>query len=339
MKKRILVTGGAGYIGAHTMGDLIEHGYEVFCVDNFSRSDQSLIEGVERICGKKVPFEQLELTNKNEVLDFFGREKFDGIIHFAAFKSVGESVLDPLLYYHNNCKSLLHILLAMQQYSISNFIFSSSCSVYGNLSVMQVNELTPLGKANSPYGRTKQIAEEMIVDFAKQSSSNFISLRYFNPVGAHPSAQIGEISMDKPSNVFPALLQFALGKLKEFYILGNDYPTPDGTCIRDYVHVCDIAKAHRLALEYCLSKKAAQNYEVINLGTGKGLSVKEIVQAVEKIIHVKLDCTLASRRPGDVSSIYTSNKLAYEKLGWQADYQLEDMIKSAWEWEKSRLSH
>jgi UDP-glucose 4-epimerase len=246
-------------------------------------------------------------------------------------------VLDPLLYYHNNCKSLLHILLAVQEYSINNFIFSSSCSVYGDLSVMPVNELTILGKANSPYGRTKQIGEEMIVDFAKQSTSNFISLRYFNPVGAHPSALIGEISMDKPSNVFPALLQFALGKQKEFFILGNDYPTPDGTCIRDYVHVCDIAKAHRLALAYCLSKNAAQNYQVINLGTGKGLSVKEIVQAVERICNLKLDCNLAPRRPGDVSSIYTSNKLAFEKLGWQAEYQLEDMIKSAWEWEKSRI--
>ena len=323
-----------GYIGAHTLVDLIEKDFEVFCLDNFSRSDDRLLQGVKKITGKNVPFARLELTDEKAVNDFFENEKFDGIIHFAAFKSVGESVLQPLLYYRNNIQSLINVLRAVDQFRIPVFIFSSSCSVYGDLITMPVTEETLLGKAQSPYGRTKQIGEEIIKDLSKSGKTKFMSLRYFNPVGAHPSAHIGEIPFGKPGNLIPAITQFASGKQKEFYVFGNDYPTPDGSCIRDYVHVCDVARAHRLALEYTLKNDAKENYQVINLGSGKGLSVKEIVAAFEKVSNQKLDYTLALRRPGDVATIYTSNNLALEKLNWKPEYSLDSMLRSAWEWEE-----
>jgi UDP-glucose 4-epimerase len=335
MKKHILVSGAAGYIGAHTLVDLIENDYEVMGVDNFSRGEKRMLEGVEKITAKKVPFQQLELCNEEAVLAFFKKYTFDGIIHFAAYKAVGESVLTPLLYYQNNIQSLLNLLHALQKMEVPNFIFSSSCSVYGELTQMPVDENTPLGNPLSPYGRTKQIGEEIIKDVAKISKSQFISLRYFNPVGAHPSALIGEIPYGKPNNVVPAITQFASGKQAEFCILGTDYPTPDGTCIRDYVHVCDIARAHRLALEYSFQKNSTNNYEVFNLGSGQGLSVKEIVAAFEKVSGQKLNYTQAPRRSGDVSAIYTSNKLAHQKLNWQPEFTTEEMLRSAWEWEKS----
>lgn len=334
--KRILVTGGAGYIGAHTLVDLIEQGYEVCSIDNFSRNDGTLLKGVTKITGREIESYELELTDAKAVKAFFEQKKFDGIIHFAAFKSVGESVLNPLLYYHNNLISLSNLLSAVNEFEMADFIFSSSCSVYGDLSNMPVSEATALGKAKSPYGRTKQIGEEIIKDFALNCKCNFISLRYFNPVGAHASSLIGEIPYGQPSNVIPALTQFAIGKQKAFSIYGTDYPTPDGTCIRDYVHVCDVARAHRLAFEYASKMSGTNNYEVFNLGSGSGMSVKEIVAAFEKITKIKLDVSIAPRRFGDVSAIYTSTNLALEKLNWEPEFSLDEMIKSAWQWEISR---
>ncbi|GDX52457.1 UDP-glucose 4-epimerase [Bacteroidota bacterium] len=341
--EKILVTGGCGYIGSHTIVDLVQKGFEVISIDNFSRSDKKMLEGVRKITGKEIQNYKIDLCDLEATKNVFEENKnITGIIHFAAYKAVGESVEQPLLYYRNNLVSLINILECAVQYNIPNFIFSSSCSVYGNIKTLPVNEETPLPEAASPYGRTKQIGEEIIFDTSKACNTRFIMLRYFNPVGAHPSAEIGELPIGKPSNLFPSVFYTSLRKMNELIVHGNDYETPDGSCIRDYIHVMDIAEAHSLSLLYLMKNKNSveeknkQNLkvEVMNLGTGQGYSVLEVIKAFEKLAGVKLNYKIGERRPGDVAAIYTDNKKAIEKLGWKNLKGLDEMILSAWRWTK-----
>lgn len=329
----ILVTGGCGYIGSHTIADLLENGYDVVSVDNNSRSTTQLLEGVQKITGKKVTNYKVDLCNFDETRKIFEKHKIDGIIHFAAFKSVDESVKFPLLYFQNNLVSQINILRCTEEFKIPNFVFSSSCSVYGNADVIPVTEETKLKEAESPYGRTKQIGEDMIRDIAKISASRYILLRYFNPVGSHPSALIGEVPFGRPSNLIPAITQFAIGKLPGLKVYGTDYDTRDGSCIRDFIHVSDIARAHTLAID-CLVKGATpSNCEILNLGTGNGVTVLEAIHAFEKISGKKLGYELADRRPGDVVAVYANNDKAKTMLGWKPQFSLDDMMNTAWKWE------
>lgn len=335
MNKKILVTGGLGYIGSHTMVDLIKKGFDVVCVDNLSRGDKRLLKGVEQIVQKKVKHYTIDLCDEAALKQLFKKEKaFGGIIHFAAYKSVNESVREPLLYYHNNLKSLVNLLDVTVSYNVPYFIFSSSCSVYGDLHHMPVREETPLGVIASPYARSKRIGEEIIDDLSKQHQTKFISLRYFNPVGAHPSAHIGELLKGKPENLIPAITQFASGKLPSFYIHGTDYPTRDGTCIRDYIHVCDIAIAHRKALQYLMRTKPVKQHQIINLGSGTGTSVLEAIRAFERVASQKLHYTVGARRAGDVVQIYADNTLAKKILNWEPQYSLDAMMRTAWKWQQ-----
>ena len=330
----ILVTGGCGYIGSHTVVDLIENGYEVIIVDNNSRSGNQLLDGAQKITGKKITHYKTDVCNEEEVRNIFRQHKIDGIIHFAAFKSVDESVKEPLLYFQNNLVSQINMLRCSEEFGVKNFVFSSSCSVYGNAKEIPVTEMTVLEKAESPYGRTKQIGEDMIRDLAHASSSNFILLRYFNPAGAHTSAVIGEVTFGRPSNLVPAITQFAKGKLPGLKVFGTDYATRDGSCIRDFVHVCDIAHAHTLAMNYLVHQKNQTNCEVFNLGTGNGVTVLETIKAFEAVTGKKLDYQLAERRPGDVVAVYANNDKARNLLGWQPKYDLQDIMRTAWEWEQ-----
>ncbi|MDP4261660.1 MAG: UDP-glucose 4-epimerase GalE [Bacteroidota bacterium] len=329
----ILVTGGCGYIGAHTIVDLLENGYDVICVDNNSRSATRLLEGAEKIAGRKVMNYKTDLCDFEATRKIFEQHPVEGIIHFAAFKAVDESVREPLLYFQNNLISQINMLRCAEEYKVHHFVFSSSCSVYGNADVIPVTEETPLKKAESPYGRTKQIGEDMISDLAKVSAGRFILLRYFNPVGAHPSAIIGEVPFGKPSNLVPAITQFAAGKLPFLKVYGTDYDTRDGSCIRDFVHVCDIAHAHTLAMDYLAKNNNGTNCEILNLGTGNGVTVLEAIHAFEKVTGKKLDYTMAERRTGDVVAVYANNDKARKLLGWSPRYGLEDMMRTAWEWE------
>jgi UDP-glucose 4-epimerase len=332
---RILVTGGCGYIGAHSIVDLVQKGYEVLCVDDLSRSNGSLLKGIKQITGKEIDFVKIDLSDKEAVVELFEKEKnIDGIIHFAAYRLVGESVQFPLLYFRNNIDSLIYLLEGAEKNGVKNFIFSSSCSVYGNIDKMPVTENTPLNEAESPYGRSKQICELMIKDTSKASKMNFMILRYFNPVGAHESALIGEIPFGKPSNLVPAITQTAMGVLPEFVINGKDYPTRDGTCIRDYIHVMDIAEAHTLALNYFEKVKQKSNCEVFNLGSGTGVSVKEMVDVFEKVSDRKLNYRYGPRRDGDVVTVYADRTLAEKQLGWKPKYSIDDMMQTAWKWEQ-----
>lgn len=341
--EKILVTGGCGYIGSHTIVDLVQKGFEVISIDNFSRSDKKMLEGVRKITGKEIVNYEIDLCNLTATKKIFEENKnITGIIHFAAYKAVGESVEQPLLYFRNNLISLINILECAVQFNVPNFIFSSSCSVYGDVKTLPVNEETPLPEAASPYGRTKQIGEEIISDTANACNTRFIMLRYFNPVGAHPSTEIGELPIGKPSNLFPSVFYTALGKTNELEVHGNDYETPDGSCIRDYIHVMDIAAAHSLSLLYLMKNKITDeesknrnwNVEVMNLGTGKGYSVFEVINAYERISGQKLNYRIGDRRPGDVAAIYSDNKKAIEKLGWTDLKNLDEMILSAWRWTK-----
>lgn len=329
----ILVTGGCGYIGSHTIADLLENGYDVISVDNNSRSTLQLLEGVQKIAGKKVTNYKTDLCNFDDTRKIFEQHKIDGIIHFAAFKSVDESVQHPLMYFQNNLVSQINILRCSEEFKVPHFVFSSSCSVYGNADVIPVTEETPLKKAESPYGRTKQIGEDMIHDLARISASKFVLLRYFNPAGAHPSAIIGEVPFGRPSNLVPAITQFAAGKLQALKVFGTDYATRDGSCIRDFVHVSDIAHAHTLAIDYLANKKPASNCEILNLGTGNGVTVLEAIHAFEKVTGKKLNYELAGRRPGDVVAVYANNSKARMLLNWIPRYNLDDMMKTAWQWE------
>jgi UDP-glucose 4-epimerase len=335
MAKKILITGGCGYIGSHTIVDLIENGFEVISVDNNSRSNPRILEGVEKIIGKKIKNYKVDLCNFDDSFAIFQEnEDIEGIIHFAAYKSVGESVEQPLMYFENNLLSLINLLKCVQEFDIPYFVFSSSCTVYGNPSEVPVTEMTPPKPAESPYGYTKQMGEQIINEFSKATPVRCILLRYFNPVGAHPSGLIGELPIGKPSNLVPAITQTAIGKLEQLSVNGDDYPTRDGSCIRDFIHVSDIARAHTLALQYLLESKSAKNCEVFNLGTGRGVSVLEAIAAFEKVSGIKLNYTIGPRRPGDVVAIYANNDLARNSLGWNPRYSLDEMMSTAWKWEQ-----
>ncbi len=333
--EKILVTGGAGYIGSHTLIDLIENGYEVICVDNHSRSNPVILEGVEKITGQKIKNYIVDLCNFDDTFAIF-QENTDivGVIHFAAYKSVGESVEKPLLYFENNLTSLINLLKCIQEFEIPWFVFSSSCTVYGNPDEMMVTELTMPKPAESPYGYTKQMGEQIVNEFSKSAKTACILLRYFNPVGAHPSALIGELPIGKPQNLIPAITQTAIGKIPKLVVHGGDYPTRDGTCVRDYVHVCDVAHAHTLSLNYLKAIKFKRSSEVFNLGTGNGITVLEAINAFEKVSNKKLNYEIGPRRPGDVVAIYANNDHAKNELEWQPKYSLDDMLLTAWKWEQ-----
>ena len=332
---KIIVTGGAGYIGSHTIVDLIEHGYDVVSVDNFSRTGEAVFEGIKAITGRNVKNYKANLCEEGEERKIFDKEiDVAGVIHFAAFKSVSESVEFPMKYYENNLYSLINVLKCMKDYSIQNLVFSSSCSVYGNINSLPVTESTPLAKPECPYAATKQMGEQMIMDFSKMSESNSILLRYFNPVGAHPSAVIGETPYDKPNNLVPVITQTAIGLQKKMYVWGGDYETRDGSCVRDYIHVMDIAAAHTLALDYLISHKNESRCEIFNVGSGNGVSVFEAIASFEKVSGFKLNYEKGPRRPGDVVAIYANNQLISERLGWIPRFTLDDMMESAWAWEK-----
>jgi UDP-glucose 4-epimerase len=332
---KILVTGGCGYIGSHTIVDLIEHGYEVISVDNNSRSNPVILKGVEQITGKKIKTYKVDLCNFDDTFAIF-QENADisGVIHFAAFKAVGESVEKPLLYFENNLSSLINLLKCVQEFHTPHFVFSSSCTVYGNPDEVPVTESTPLKSAESPYGYTKQMSEQIISEFAKSSGTQCILLRYFNPAGAHPSVIIGEMPLGKPQNLVPAITQTAIGRLPKMLVYGNDYDTRDGSCIRDYIHVCDLANAHTLSLQYLEEAKNSQLCEVFNLGSGNGISVLEAIHAFEKISGIKLNYEIGPRRPGDVIATYANNNLAKQALGWNPKFSLEDIMATAWKWEQ-----
>ena len=332
---KILVTGGCGYIGSHTVVDLIENGYDVVSVDNNSRSHASMLERVEKITGQKIKNYKVDLCNFDDTFAIF-QENTDiqGVIHFAAYKAVGESVEQPLLYFENNLFSLINLLKCVQDFEIPWFVFSSSCTVYGTPDTSPVTEATPPKPAESPYGYTKQMGEQIVNEFAKSSATKCILLRYFNPVGAHPSAIIGEMPVGKPQNLFPAITQTAIGKLPGMIVYGDDYNTRDGSCVRDFIHVCDIAHAHTLSLDYVAEGKNKSTCEVFNLGSGNGVTVLEAIQAFERVNNVKLNYTIGPRRSGDVISIYASNDLARNALGWEPKYSLDDMVATAWKWEQ-----
>ena len=331
---KVIVTGGTGYIGSHTIVDLMQNGFEVICIDNLMRSKEYALSGIEKITGTKPVFHYIDLCNKEATFDVIsGHKDAVGVIHFVALKSVGESVEQPLLYYHNNIDSLLNILAAVKEFDIPNFVFSSSCSVYGNAEELPVTEHTLMQKAESPYAHTKQIGEDIIRNFSKVHASQHILLRYFNPIGAHPSSYIGEIPIDKPNNLVPYITQTAIGKLQQLTVFGEDYETRDGSCIRDYIHVCDIAHAHTLALQHLLHKENESNIEVFNLGTGMGVSVLEVIEAFEKVSGQNLNYTIGPRRAGDVVAVYADNTKAEVRLGWKCRYSLEDAMLSAWNWE------
>lgn len=332
--KTILVTGGLGYIGSHTVVELIAAGFEVVIVDDFSNSDISALNGIEKISGRRPRFQQLDLRVKQDVVDFFEKESIDGIIHFAASKAVGESLEKPLLYYENNIHTLVYLLQACEKHGIINFIFSSSCTVYGEPDLLPITETAAVKEAISPYGNTKQISEEIISDTCNSFDLRSIALRYFNPIGAHESGQIGELPKGTPQNLVPFITQTAAGIRTELSIFGDDYPTVDGSCVRDYIHVVDLAKAHVVAMERLVSGKNLTNYEVFNIGTGTGSSVFEVVKAFEKVSQLSLNYKVVGRRPGDVVSVYADTTKANEILGWKAMHTMEEAMDSAWKWEQ-----
>ena len=333
--KKILVTGGLGYIGSHTAVELQNSGYQVVIIDNLSNSSLDVLEGITNITKTPPMFERLDLRIKADVVEFFKRNKdIEGIIHFAASKAVGESVENPLLYYENNLNTLIYLLQESKAYGIDNFIFSSSCTVYGEPDSLPITEDAPVKLATSPYGNTKQISEEILKDTCAISSLKTIALRYFNPIGAHPTTEIGELPAGVPQNLVPFITQTAAGLRKELSVFGDDYPTEDGSCVRDYIHVVDLAKAHVIALERLLSGKNETNFEVFNLGTGRGSSVLEVVHSFEKTTGEKLNYKIVDRRPGDVISVYADTKKANDVLGWKAERTMEEALASAWKWEK-----
>ncbi len=333
--KKILVTGGLGYIGSHTVVELQNNGFEVVIVDNLSNSTINVLEGITNITEKSPIFERLDLRDKTKTQEFFKKhENIDGIIHFAASKAVNESVENPLLYYENNLHTLIYMLQACQQHTIENLIFSSSCTVYGEPDSLPITENAPVKLATSPYGNTKQISEEILNDVCKVSKLNAIALRYFNPIGAHKSLEIGELPVGVPQNLVPFITQTAAGVREQLSVFGNDYPTEDGSNIRDYIHVVDLAKAHVVAVKRLLENKQQSNFEMFNIGTGKGSSVLEVVNTFEKATGEKLNYKIVERREGDVVSIYADTTKANEVLGWKAEKTLEESLSSAWNWEK-----
>ena len=337
MTHLILVTGGTGYIGSHTCVELIESGYEVVIADNLSNSDISVLTGIEKITGKKPLFEKVDLSDLLKTNEFFDKyPQINSIIHFAASKAVGESVRIPLTYYHNNLNSLINLLNNMIRRGIQNIVFSSSCTVYGEPDSLPVNENAPIKPATSPYGNTKQICEEILRDtIAVNKSLKGISLRYFNPIGAHPSALIGELPLGVPENLVPFITQTAIGLRDELKVFGNDYNTPDGSAIRDYINVVDLSKAHVVSIKRLLENRNKKNYEVFNLGTGRGASVFEVIKAFEKATGVKLKYKVVGRREGDIEQVFADTNFANIELGWEAEKGLEETLLSAWKWEKN----
>lgn len=332
---KILVTGGLGFIGSHTVVELQHKGFEVVIIDDLSNSSQDVLGRITSITGKEPVFEKLDLKEKSKVSDFFQRHQdIQGVIHFAASKAVGESVDKPLLYYENNINTLVYVLQELSQMEKVGFIFSSSCTVYGQADTMPITEDAPVKPAESPYGNTKQIGEEIIRDTCKVTSGlNAIALRYFNPMGAHPSAAIGELPIGVPQNLVPFITQTGVGLRKELSVFGDDYPTSDGTCIRDYIHVVDLAKAHVVALERLLEGKNKENYEVFNVGTGTGSTVLEVIRSFEKVSGNKLNYKIVDRRAGDITTAYADTTKANNELGWKAESTLDEAMKSAWDWE------
>lgn len=334
--KQILVTGGTGYIGSHTTVELQNAGYEVIIVDNLSNSSVDVLDGIEKITGIRPAFEQFDLTEKDKVEAFFAKyPDIEAIIHFAASKAVGESVEKPLLYYRNNLLSMIHLLECQIQYGVDNIVFSSSCTVYGQPDQLPVTEKTPRKDAESPYGNTKRVNEDILSDTINANPQiKGIALRYFNPVGAHPSALIGELPLGVPANLVPFITQTAAGLRTELKVFGDDYDTRDGSAIRDYINVVDLAKAHVVAVERLLEKKNKSGYEIFNLGTGTGVSVLEAVHAFEKATGVKLNYKIVGRRAGDIEKIWADTTFANEELGWKAETGIEETMLSAWNWEK-----
>jgi UDP-glucose 4-epimerase len=335
MKKTVLVTGGAGYIGSHTAVELIAAGYGVVIADNLSNSELSAVEGVRRITGVEVPFEKVDCNDAAAMAGLFARYTIDAVIHFAAFKAVGESVAEPLKYYADNVGSLVTLLEAMRAANVGNIVFSSSATVYGQPDVLPATESTPRKPATSPYGATKQICEDILRDsVSAYKGLHGIALRYFNPIGAHPSALIGELPKGVPANLVPFITQTAAGIRGELSIFGNDYDTPDGTALRDYIDVVDLARAHVVAVKRMLSGKQRTDYEVFNVGTGKPVSVMELVKGFERVNGVKVPYKIVARRPGDVEAVWADTTLAAEQLGWRSDRPLDETLRSAWAWQQ-----
>ena len=334
---KILVTGVTGYIGSHTAIELLKReDVEVIGVDNLMNSQKETLERIHKITGKHLKFYELDLCDRSSTFSVFQKEgNIDGIIHFAALKAVGESVEKPLLYYRNNLDSLINVLEASKEFGVDNFIFSSSCSLYGNVSQLPVNEETPLSKTESPYAHTKLVGEEILRATIKVQDIKVSSLRYFNPVGAHESGLNGELPINKPNNLVPIITQTAIGKMDKMFVHGNDYDTRDGSCIRDYIHVSDIANAHLLALDHLMQGKNKSNFEVFNLGTGNGVTVLEAIHAFEKVSGIKLKYDMGPRRGGDVAAIYSDSNKALNELGWKPKYSLQEMMESAWKWEQN----
>ena len=332
---KILVTGGTGYIGSHTVVELQNKGYEVIIVDNLSNSYEHVLDSIEEITGTRPAFERFDLSETQKTNQFFDRHReINGIIHFAAYKAVGESVEKPLMYYHNNLLSLMNLLVNMNRNGIENIVFSSSCTVYGQPDELPVSENAPVKQAWSPYGNTKQIAEEIINDTIKATSGiKGIALRYFNPIGAHESARIGELPLGVPNNLVPFITQTAIGIREQLKVFGDDYNTHDGTAIRDYIHVVDLAKAHVIAVDRMINNKNKEPFEVFNLGTGNGYSVMDVIKSFEKVSGKTLNYKVVDRRPGDVEKVWADTSFANQELGWKAGKGLDDMMKSAWEWE------
>lgn len=334
--KKILVTGGTGYIGSHTVVEIQKSGFEPLIIDNLSNSDPGVVDLIGRITGQRPLFEQIDLCDLPAMQDFFKRHHdIEGVIHFAAHKSVGESVKHPLKYYHNNLGGLFHLLQCMLTHKTARIVFSSSCTVYGQPDQLPVTENAPVQQAESPYGNTKRISEEIIHDTAKASHLKAISLRYFNPIGAHESGLIGELPIGVPDNLIPFITQTAIGKRQKLMVFGNDYNTPDGTCIRDYIHVSDLARAHVVALQRMTGEDSEQSHEIFNLGTGRGYSVLEAIRTFEQVSGVELNWEFTGRRPGDIEQVWADTTLANLKLGWKAEKGLGEMMASAWKWEQN----
>lgn len=338
MKNKVLVTGGCGYIGSHTIVDLLDNGFDVISADSNINSDEQVLKDIEAVTGKTVKNYQVDLCDLNKTQAIF-RENPDlvGVIHFAALKSVGESVNKPLWYFNNNLNSLLSLLTCIKEFDVKHLIFSSSCSVYGNAEDLPVTENTPFEEAESPYARTKQMGEHILKDFARANSKfNLIPLRYFNPAGAHESGLIGESPINVSTNLVPVITEVGIGKREKMTVLGSDYDTRDGSCIRDYIHVMDLANAHTKSLQFLMTGKNENNFEVFNLGIGEGASVLEVIHAFEKVAGKKLNYELGPRRAGDVVAIYSNYKKAAQLLGWEPKRNIEDIMRTAWEWEKKR---
>ncbi len=332
---KIVVTGGLGFIGSHTVVELQNEGFEVVIIDNLSNSSREVLDGIEAITSVVPIFEELDLREKQSVQQFFTKHSdVSAVIHFAASKAVGESVEDPLLYYENNISTLIYVLQELQKKPAAQFIFSSSCTVYGQAEKMPITENASIQTAMSPYGNTKQIGEEIITDVARVSNINAILLRYFNPIGAHPTAHIGELPIGVPQNLVPFITQTGIGMRQELSVYGDDYPTSDGTCVRDYIHVVDLAKAHVAAMKRLLQNKNKEKVETFNVGTGTGSTVLEVIKTFEKVSGKKLPYKIVDRREGDITSAYANTDKANEELGWKALSTLEDGLASAWKWEQ-----